>query len=268
MGDNQPTILVKKSDGTTERITLAEFQTRQRNQSTPLAASAPVALPATPPVSSMPPSSLSAPAPRPKINLPKQPAPPKPEMTKEDFKSPLEFEDELPMVVRPQPAPATAAPFNPFVHGGKLDRGSLLVARNDKPRGGEPAKNIAPIAPLKLNSQPATKIFVNDIKAKPITMSPVDEIASFTLVDFRRLAADTAEAASRLRQKFENLKDESYLLYLEAIAGWKKSPLYLDYLKKIGESLALRKPIAANADKNIIQPAELSVLINMNKTLV
>ena len=52
-----------------------------------------------------------------------------------------------------------------------------------------------------------------------------------TLTDFRRLAPTADAAASRLWQKFETLKEESYLLYLDAREAWCKSPLYETYVE-------------------------------------
>ncbi len=96
---------------------------------------------------------------------------------------------------------------------------------------------------------------------------PVDEIQSYTLVDFRRLAAKPAEAATRLKQKFINLQDESYLFYIKALIAWRQSPLYLAMMEKVTE--ALNKGVKFN---DVLTPEgikmdEMSVLIDMEKEL-
>jgi hypothetical protein len=99
-------------------------------------------------------------------------------------------------------------------------------------------------------------------------MGPVEEIKYTNLTDFRRLSAKPEEAAKRLRQKMYNLQDESFLLYMDALAAYRQSPLYLDYANLVATSLATRKPLASlTQDKNRIQMAEINALLEMEKTL-
>lgn len=113
---------------------------------------------------------------------------------------------------------------------------------------------VTPIVPTtpslqKLSGKPAVDSAKNgslmmDITSKPVKLTPIEEIAYFTLVDFRRLSPQIKEAIMRLEQKFTNLKDESYLLYLETLNVWQKSPLYLQYIQAIDESFAKRASIS------------------------
>ncbi len=123
-------------------------------------------------------------------------------------------------------------------------------------------------APLKLGSQPVVKPLVRDVAQVTLEVGPVDEIARFNLTDFRRLAANPTEAAKRLQEKFTNLRDESIVLYLQALHAWQTSPLYLAYMEALTQGLAEHRPLSAVlVDKNKIQIAEINALISMEKEL-
>ncbi|MDD2758544.1 MAG: hypothetical protein PHD72_04215 [Patescibacteria group bacterium] len=163
------------------------------------------------------------------------------------------------------PVPTTGAPFNSFVHKS------------------EPAKevrNLNELAKMQIKDsgidvatgkkeEPARPI-VRDIQpARPREMGPVDEIKYFSTVDFRRLSADPSEAAARLKQKFVNLRDESYILFLEAMEVWKRSPFFLDYIGRVTYALNNGKKLSeATVDKNTAQMNEISAIIQMEKELV
>ncbi len=79
--------------------------------------------------------------------------------------------------------------------------------------------------------------------AKRTSMGPVDELRAMTLMDFRRLAERTPDAAQKLRQKFTVLQDESFLLFLDARRAWHESPLFRSYAGKVRTALKERKTI-------------------------
>lgn len=107
-----------------------------------------------------------------------------------------------------------------------------------------------------------------DVRKDPISMGPVDEIRSFSLVDFRRLSTDPTEAAGRLKQKLLNLREESIVLYFEGWQAWKDSPLYHDYMNVVAEAIAKRMPLAkVTAERSKIQLSEISALVRMEKQL-
>ncbi len=107
---------------------------------------------------------------------------------------------------------------------------------------------------------------------KKTSTGPVDELGQITITDFRRLAPSTSAATSTLQQKFENLKEDSYLNYMEGVEAWRKSPLYTQYLKILQDSLVQKKPIAeiiaTSKDPEKINSEELMSIINVNKELV
>lgn len=234
--NNQPTILVKRADGTFARMTLAEVKAMQT-----------VRKPVAPkPARQVRPFQAGQ---KRESNLIKQ------QWTREDSRSLLEEKLSPPAVFHEPPTPATAAPFNSFAHKPALS--AAPVAKRDDTMA------------LKLNAQPQTRRLIRDIIPPRIDeIGPVQEIARLTLADLRRLATNPSEAASRLKQKLVNLRDESYLLYLEGLAAWRSSPLYLDYVKALAMSLDRRQTLAMLlTDKTKIQLAEIQALINMEKEL-
>ena len=148
--------------------------------------------------------------------------------------------------------PATAAPFNSSVH-------APLSGQKPATRAPEKSYQIKPTL---------EKVKMQDVVSHAVEMGPVEEIGNLTLTDFRRLSADPAEAASRLKQKFVNLRDESYVLYLQALEAWQKSPLCAAYLSAPERSLIEKKKISdVLVDKNNLTVAELSALARMFQTL-
>ncbi|MFA5062307.1 MAG: hypothetical protein WC526_04130 [Patescibacteria group bacterium] len=161
--------------------------------------------------------------------------------------------------------PTKDAPFNPFERKPAVN--PVSAPKFNAPKKEEIIKKFEPSFSLS-NSQPAIKPFVRDITASPIEMGPVEEIKYLTISDFRKLSDKPAESAKRLKQKLLNLQDESFLLYMDGVEAYHKSPLYLDYLNAVCESLANRRTLAATlTDKNRIQLGEIDALIEMEKEL-
>jgi len=108
---------------------------------------------------------------------------------------------------------------------------------------------------------------MRDITIKQTNIGPINEISTLTLTDFRRLSSNPEEAAMRLKQKFINVKDESILLYIEALDAWKTSPLYTDYVLAAIASLASGRSLATLTDAKLIRLEEMKALIGMERQL-
>ena len=275
-------ITIKKPDGTIEKISLEDFKTRQKKPATMMAQ------PVAPAPALKAPSVEEGPKAPPKPLMPEEkvataPAVSEkkatllasvPRLDKSDAASLLDEETPPPATVakpliKPlgtpktlmkEPdniLPSTSAPVNPFVHAAPQ---SLRPAVSPVSGNIKKPENIAPVRP-----------FVRDIApAKPSSLGPVDELEFFTLTDFRRLSSKADEAASRLKQKFINLRDESYILYLDGLAAWRQSPLFTEYSGVVVESLNNKKKLAdvLLADKNKIQMPEVQAIIQMEKELL
>ena len=72
---------------------------------------------------------------------------------------------------------------------------------------------------------------------KKSSVGPVDELRNFTLVDFRRLSDKPEDAVEKIKDKFDVLREESFLLYLNGKEAWQSSPLCLQYQENLSKSL-------------------------------
>ena len=109
---------------------------------------------------------------------------------------------------------------------------------------------------------------VYDVKSKSVAVGPLDEIQNFSLIDLRRLSSQPSEAMNRLKQKFINLKDESFLLFMESWKAWHNSFLYQTYLEVIDEALSQKVTLVTvlNTKEKISLP-EIEALVKMEKEL-
>ncbi|GEM_PF-2347390 len=125
-----------------------------------------------------------------------------------------------------------------------------------------------PPSPNRSNSAQSFKPLMHDVQSKPSTMSPLDEIQYFSLVDLRRLSSQPSEAVSRLKQKFINLKDESFLLFIDSWNYWRNSPLYQSYLAVVDEALSQKLKLNTVLNtKEKISFLEIESLVKMEKEL-
>jgi len=81
-----------------------------------------------------------------------------------------------------------------------------------------------------------------------VGMGPMEEFASFQMIDFRRLGG-AVQAGEVMRKKFETMRAESLVLYLRAVKAWRESPLYRQYQKiltdAVSQSRVLKELVAA-----------------------
>lgn len=151
-----------------------------------------------------------------------------------------------------EPFPAVSSPNNPFIH-----------ASHNLPKTREDTENFI----VKNNNQ-ARPIMRDITPAKPMNLGPVDEIRYFTLTDFRRLSSNPEESAVRLKQKFINLKEESYLLFINSLEAWRQSPLFIDYVNASVEALNTKTKLTGGAKNEKITIEEINALIKMEKDLL
>ncbi len=99
---------------------------------------------------------------------------------------------------------------------------------------------------INFDNQAEAKPIIKDIKPPVVekkSLGPIDEFQLFTLVDFRRLSSNPVEAVKIIKEKLQALKNESYILYQQAINAWLSSPLYKQYQSAIIESLNKKQKI-------------------------
>lgn len=155
--------------------------------------------------------------------------------------------------------PSTSAPVNTFVRAPQKMRAA-----------GQPHPSALPGKERETVSLPVRPIVRDISPAKPSNLGPVEEIEFISLTDFRRLSSSPAEAASRLKQKFINLREESYILFIDGLAAWRQSPLFIEYSGAVTEALNSGKKLSEVllSDPNKIQMNEVQAIIEMEKDLI
>jgi len=168
-----------------------------------------------------------------------------------------EDEDDLPAILPPDEL-AVSTPFNAFEHE------DFSVRKEEKNEFSRKKQDI-----LKTKTSPVRKIPMSDMSSPNYTYGPVDDIKNFDLQDLRRLSSDYKESVARLKQKFLNLKEESILLFLQAVQAWHSSPLYLSYIGKIAESINQNRKLemVLGGDGDSISLAEVMSLVKMEEEL-
>lgn len=109
---------------------------------------------------------------------------------------------------------------------------------------------------------------MTDVTFTPKLVTPVDELQSLTLQDFRRLSKDPLTAIRKISDKLDLLSQESLRKKAEGIEALKKSALYRDYSAIMSESVM--KSVSYNQviqEKKTLTEAEYQALMQLNKLL-
>ncbi len=137
---------------------------------------------------------------------------------------------------------------------------------NSAPKPMPPSRPMTPKAvPKTVPTPPSVIQEVRAVRPTTSVMGPKEEIASFTIDDFRRLSRDPKTAASMVLSKFSGWKEESYLLYLQVRDSWRQSPLFRMYIDKTVEALSQRETIAAVLQGSDMTHDEYQALTEMTR---
>lgn len=93
------------------------------------------------------------------------------------------------------------------------------------------------LSPASVSPSQSGKPLVEDVKVVRKIAGPIDELATMTIVEFRRLSKDPREAALKIRDKVELLKEEGFERYLAAVRAWQSSEPNRMYLGLTREAL-------------------------------
>ncbi len=109
---------------------------------------------------------------------------------------------------------------------------------------------------------------VEDVKFTPRLYGPIEELASFTIADFRRLSKDPKEAIEKLKAKFNLLEDESLVKKVEGIKALKKSPLYKIYADIMNKAINQGKSFEQVIEEtDELELPEFKAIMELNKNL-
>lgn len=112
-----------------------------------------------------------------------------------------------------------------------------LVVQPPKPSA-PPRPALKPIlSPASVALPRDTKPKMEDVKVVRMVAGPIDELATMSIVEFRRLSRDPREATLKIRDKIELLKEEGFERYLAAVRAWQSSEPNRAYLALTREAL-------------------------------
>lgn len=136
----------------------------------------------------------------------------------------------------------------------------------DSPPADEAGRQLGAVRPMMHDVRPPAPL------AERRSLGPVDELRSFSLMDLRHLDVTPQAAGSKLTQKFETLKDESYLLYMEGVKAWRESPLYRAYQDVLRRALAARQTVSqvlgSAKEREAMKLEEWGAVVKVNQSLV
>ena len=114
---------------------------------------------------------------------------------------------------------------------------------------------------------------VTDIVYQKQTLGPVDELGTMTLGDFRLLASRTQDIPDILLAKINTISELGFEERLKAIEAWKRSPIHMQYVRLLRESMMTQKPIpevlatARAKGEEVLNPAEMDAVMAVNKRI-
>lgn len=100
-------------------------------------------------------------------------------------------------------------------------------------------------------------------------MGPIDEFREFTVTDLHRLGTTPERITEIMTGKFMVLRDESFVLYLDAVDAFRQSPLYRRYqshlLTAVNEGISLQT--ALDYDEEGMTMSDVEVLVGILKAI-
>lgn len=119
-----------------------------------------------------------------------------------------------------------------------------------------------------------TKMRMDDVKARPKVMGPLEELRYLDLVNFRRLGNTPKEITDKLVMKIKLLEKDGYDRMVEGVRSWRQSPVNRIYVRLAQEAVAqgitLRDAVAARqaAKKETLSMEEIEAIVAMNSRLM
>ncbi|PIR13829.1 hypothetical protein COV49_00920 [Candidatus Falkowbacteria bacterium CG11_big_fil_rev_8_21_14_0_20_39_10] len=114
---------------------------------------------------------------------------------------------------------------------------------------------------------------MEDVKAAPKIMSPIDELRYMDLISFRRLAQNSKGIVNRIKEKISLLEEEQYNKRIEGIKAWRESLVNRLYLQIGQESISKNAPVSAiieerkNSGQDFLSLEEFEAVMDLNKSL-
>ena len=91
------------------------------------------------------------------------------------------------------------------------------------------------------------------------------------LTTFRRIGDTTETIVSKLHQRLDLMKKDSYLLYMEGKKAWKRSPLYIQYTNLLTRALNEKRTLSQQLEMQDAEvpltQVDIDTIIAFNHTL-
>lgn len=129
-----------------------------------------------------------------------------------------------------------------------------------------------PVVPV-AQTPVAEESFVAPVKAPINLTGPVEELATMTLQNFRRLAPGPAQQAEKILAKISLLEKDSITKKAQGIEAWRSSTVYRLYLSLGEESLKTAKNITTiiqekqKINQETLSAEEFAAISDLNKNL-
>lgn len=145
--------------------------------------------------------------------------------------------------------------------------------------GGAMPGIVGGVMPSGGRQQMSTKPVMHDVVAAAVvagsvaqnqTVGPVDELRTMTLEAARRLGSGATAMTQEIKERLDNLKNESYLLYLQGKNAWLQSPLYSEYRDIAVQALSSHQSLTAvlsAGGKNGLSMEEYTQIVMLNRGL-
>jgi len=119
-----------------------------------------------------------------------------------------------------------------------------------------------------------TKTRMEDVKARPKVMGPLEELKYLDLINFRRLGNNPKEITDKLIMKIKLLEKDGYDRMVGGVKAWRQSPVNRIYVRlaqeAVSQGITLRDAVAARqADKKeTLSMEEIEAIVAMNSRLM
>lgn len=119
-----------------------------------------------------------------------------------------------------------------------------------------------------------TRPKMEDVKARPKVMGPLEELRYLDLINFRRLGSDPKDITTKIVSKIRLLEKDGYDRMVEGVQAWRQSPVNRIYVRLVQEAVAkgvtLKEAVAIRQQENkeTLSMEEIEAIVAMNSQLM
>lgn len=147
------------------------------------------------------------------------------------------------------------------------EEGLVEAAVASRPAPVKPMLTVGSVAPQN-TMKPMT-----DVQTVRRLVGPIDELATMTPVEFRRLSTVPADAAQKIEDILATIESQSYEERVKGVKAWRQSPMNLLYVSMTTEALTQGVGLAEvatrrrSAGEESLSPAEIRAVSALNERL-